>query len=131
VQYVGSKHEIRISPTDLLIDNYTVLQPDLFWVNPESDTCMAKEGRFYGAPDLVVEILSPSTATRDKTVKFDLYETNGVKEYWIVDPSNEYVDVFVRVDDKFDGPGKTFGKGDSFISPALGGKSIDVNAIFG
>ena len=47
-----------------------------------------------GAPDLIVEILSPSTGKKDLNEKFQLYEKSGVKEYWIVDPGNKYIEVF-------------------------------------
>lgn len=47
-----------------------------------------------GAPDLVVEILSPSTAHRDRGIKLDLYERSGVRQYWIVDPDRDVVDVW-------------------------------------
>ncbi len=59
------------------------------------------KGAIYGVPDMVVEVLSPSTRVRDLTVKKDAYETNGVKEYWIVDPYMKTVDVYVLHDGKY------------------------------
>ncbi|WP_044895077.1 Uma2 family endonuclease [Bacillus alveayuensis] len=57
--------------------------------------------RIYGAPDFVVEILSPSTAKHDRITKFRSYEKAGVKEYWIVDPIHTTVEVYVLQNDRF------------------------------
>jgi len=69
----------------------TAVRPDLIVV---CDPKKIQTHGVVGAPDLVIEILSPSTAGIDKVVKFDLYKQAGVREYWIVDPSNRVVDVF-------------------------------------
>ena len=55
----------------------------------------------HGAPDLVVEVLSPGTAKNDKGYKKDLYETAGVKEYWIIDPMLRSIEVYLLTDGKF------------------------------
>ena len=55
----------------------------------------------YGAPDLVVEVLSPSTASRDRGAKKDVYEQHGVKEYWIADPKSKSVEVYHLKDGRF------------------------------
>ncbi|MCL2854638.1 MAG: Uma2 family endonuclease [Defluviitaleaceae bacterium] len=60
-----------------------------------------KKNGIHGAPDLIVEVLSPSTASNDKNYKKNLYERCGVKEYWIVDVHNYTVDVFHLVDGKY------------------------------
>lgn len=61
---------------------------------------IGKNGKIYGAPDLVVEVLSRSTARRDKMEKFQAYEKAGVKEYWIVNPYERGIEVYVRKDDR-------------------------------
>ena len=63
-------------------------------------TKIGKNGKIYGAPDLVVEVLSRSTARRDKMEKFQAYEKAGVKEYWIVNPYERGIEVYVRKDDR-------------------------------
>ncbi|MDR2182844.1 MAG: Uma2 family endonuclease [Clostridiales bacterium] len=60
-----------------------------------------KNDGVYGAPDLIVEILSPSTAKRDRSYKKNLYESCGVKEYWIVDASSLSIEVYWLVDRKY------------------------------
>ena len=70
--------------------------PDLMIVCDKS-----KYGHIEGAPDLIIEILSPSTKKRDITVKKDTYERFGVKEYWIVNPADRSIEVYHLVEDKY------------------------------
>ena len=74
------------------------VQPDLLFVSNERRGIIG-EASLKGAPDLVIEILSPSTAGRDRTTKFELYERQGVREYWIVDPAEGAVDVWRFAED--------------------------------
>ncbi|MFW6193188.1 MAG: Uma2 family endonuclease [Gemmatimonadota bacterium] len=69
------------------------VQPDLLFVSEERRGIVARAW-LKGAPDLVVEILSPSTEERDRSLKRDLYERQGVGEYWIVDPDEDAVEVW-------------------------------------
>ena len=71
----------------------TILQPDILVVCPESKGVFRK-GRVLGAPDLVIEITSPSSFRRDSMIKLHAYEKAGVREYWIVDPWNRRVVVY-------------------------------------
>ena len=78
------------------------VQPDLLFVAQERREIIG-EKQLLGAPDLVVEILSPSTAHRDRGIKLDLYARSGVRQYWIVDPVEDVVDVWRFGDEP--GPG--------------------------
>ena len=69
------------------------VQPDILFVSNERRGIVGEKS-VQGPPDLVVEILSPSTAHRDRGVKLDLYARCGVREYWIVDPEEDVVDVW-------------------------------------
>lgn len=93
---------IRVSPIDVQLDEHNVVQPDVMWVSGSESLCQrdAEGKRWYGGPDLVCEILSPGTAKRDKQDKFTLYEKYGVREYWLLDPANQWVEVYTRQDDK-------------------------------
>lgn len=70
----------------------TLVEPDITVV---CDTSKLDDIGCKGAPDLVVEILSPSTQRHDRLTKFNLYQRAGVREYWIADPANKSVQVFV------------------------------------
>lgn len=76
-------------------DVNTLVEPDITVV---CDSTKLDDIRCRGAPDLVVEILSPWTRRHDKFTKFNLYQKAGVREYWIVDPDGKYVQVFVLTD---------------------------------
>lgn len=69
------------------------VQPDILFIAKERLDIIG-ENWISGAPDLVIEILSPSTAKRDRTLKLNLYQRQGVAEYWIVDPETETVEVW-------------------------------------
>ncbi len=75
----------------------TLLQPDISVV---CDLDKLDEKGCFGAPDLVIEILSPATAERDLSVKMDVYEEAGVKEYWVVQPADNILMVFHLQEDK-------------------------------
>ena len=74
------------------------VQPDLLFVSNERRGIIGEKA-VRGAPDLVVEIISPSTAHRDRGIKLDLYARRGVREYWIVDPVEDVVDAWRFGDD--------------------------------
>ena len=82
------------------------------------------------APDLIIEVLSPATASDDRGLKYDLYEKNGVREYWLVDPDAHYVEVYVNRNGHFNRQG-VFVEGKSFTSEVLGGRAIEVDRLFG
>jgi Uma2 family endonuclease len=77
---------------------YTVVQPDICVI---CDPSKLDDKGCIGAPDLIVEIISPSTAKKDLVVKYKIYEQAGVKEYWIVNPIDENINVFVLTDGKY------------------------------
>ena len=119
---------IYISPIEVYLDEHNIPQPDLVWVAPNS-ICKVERKRLVGAPDLIVEVLSPSTAKLDKTTKFSLYEKHGSLEYWLVDPEYTQIEVWKRGTNGFERQG-VYGVGDTFESAALGGKQVDVTPIF-
>jgi Uma2 family endonuclease len=92
--------EVYLSPCDVRLDcdNKTKVQPDLLVICGPYDLG-AK--RFEGAPDLALEILSPSTRSKDMLLKLYKYQNAGVKEYWIVDPDRETVMVYDFRDDSY------------------------------
>ncbi len=102
-QYV-QKHnlgEVIISPMDVKLSEYDVLQPDIFFLSKER---MKQAGKqvIEGAPDLVIEVLSESTEERDRTVKKSIYYREGVRELWLVDPEAEQLEVHTRGETGFE-----------------------------
>ena len=94
----GRKCEPFADGVDLYLTDEDRFIPDMMVV---CDPDKVKADGVYGAPDLVVEVLSPSTAKRDRTYKKDLYERRGVREYWIVDPTSRSIEVYLRKDGVF------------------------------
>jgi len=84
-----------LSPSDVVLSTCDIVVPDLFFVS-EARRHIVQEANVQGAPDLVVEIRSRSTARRDEGVKLALYDRSGVGEYWVVDPRAEVVRVYRR-----------------------------------
>lgn len=79
-------------------DIFDWVQPDLFVV---CDRKKISDKNIVGAPELVIEVLSPSTARNDRWIKYNSYEKAGVQEYWIVDPANMYVEVYKLMNGSF------------------------------
>jgi len=82
--------EIRIAPYDVHLDPENVFQPDIIFISADNLPKIHENG-LHGAPDLVIELLSPSTSSYDLNQKKSAYERHGVSEYWIVDPRTKEV----------------------------------------
>ena len=87
------------SPVDVILSETTVVQPDILFVSKERSD-MVKD-RVFGSPDLVVEIVSPTSYKRDRYEKFKIYEEFGIKEYWIVYPEQKVIEVWCLRDGKY------------------------------
>ena len=105
---------------------YTTVQPD---VGVICDKTKISTNYCEGAPDLVVEVLSPSTGFKDQTQKLELYENHGVQEYWIVNPDRKTIQVFLHNGNDFDKPSYYKGN-DSIISSVLKNFQICLFDIF-
>src|SRR5581483_4463753 len=83
-----------VAPLDIVISDYTVLQPDVFYYGPaNAQRLMAGDDHRYIAPAAVFEILSPSTTRNDRGRKRDLLATHGVPEYWVIDPDANRIEL--------------------------------------
>jgi Uma2 family endonuclease len=116
------------SPLDVVLDAHNTVQPDILFVSKARETVITREN-IRGAPDLVVEISSPSTEDRDKLVKRKLYEEHGVLEYWLVDREVREISVYVLADRRFQSFG-VFGEKDILGSRVLPGLKIPVGHLF-
>jgi Uma2 family endonuclease len=81
------------SPVDVILDRKNVFQPDLLYVAKENLGIISERG-LNAAPDLAVEIISPSNSFKDRNQKRKLYQKFGVKEYWIIDPGNLTLEIY-------------------------------------
>ena len=124
----GDLGVVYISPTDVMLSDVDVVQPDLLFVSHARAHIITREN-IQGAPDLVVEVLSSSTATRDETVKRTLYARCGVKEYWLVDPDTRTVRVLLLDRHHFEEVG-IYRSGQTVHSPILEGLAFDVADLF-
>ena len=108
-------------------DVKTVVQPDLSIVCKKNGQVDGKG--IHGAPDLVIEILSPSTKQYDCLVKYKLYQQAGIKEYWIVDPDKKLVLVYTLVDGQYYVP-EVYTAKDSVPVGVLEDCAVDLTAVF-
>ena len=120
--------EVFFAPTDVILSDTDVVQPDLLFVSRERAHIIAHNA-IHGAPDLVVEILSPSTAQRDLTFKRRLYANHGVKEYWQMNIDERRVTVLSLGDNDYE-VAAIYGSGETLTSPVLPGFALAIDEIF-
>ncbi len=128
--------EVYLAPFDVRLQDLpgasdegtlTVVQPDIMVV---CDLDKLDDRGIKGAPDLVVEIISPSTAKRDITVKHQLYQRYGVKEYWLLYPNDRTLLVYKLSEEGRYSQPMVFGEGDIVPVPLLGDLFIDMGKVF-
>ncbi|MCI5146152.1 MAG: Uma2 family endonuclease [Candidatus Electrothrix sp. AR3] len=116
------------APLDVSLNEDNIFQSDILFIHKDNISIIG-EKMIEGAPDLVVEVLSPSSAYHDLRTKFRVYEQSVVREYWIVDPERKSVEVFMNSGKKFQLHQEIEGKGE-VQSALLSGFSVDLNSIF-
>ena len=122
--------KVYASPVDVVFSQEPpqVVEPDLVFVAAEH-VSLITEKNLQGVPDLLVEILSPTTSLRDRREKLALYERFGVPEYWIVDPERTTIQVFRLSGERY-AEALEFGLGDRLETPLLPGLSIPLSEVF-
>ncbi len=126
----GDLGRVLAAPTDVILSEENVVQPDLLFVAKERLALLGPSGSgVQGAPDLVIESLSPSTASRDRIVKRKLYAKYGVREYWVVDPVAKRIEVLTESPAGLD-TWRVFSIGAVLVSPQLPGLALPVAEIF-
>ncbi|MCL0070593.1 Uma2 family endonuclease [Dehalococcoidia bacterium] len=116
------------APFDIVFSEEDIAQPDLIYISNERRGIITPDD-VRGAPDLVIEILSPSTAGRDRTYKKTLYARHGVKEYWIVDPKEKTVEVMSLGEEGFETI-ELCRKGDVLLTRLLEGLAVPLSEVF-
>ena len=129
-QFVSQNNlgQVWTAPYDVVLSDYDVAQPDILFVSNQR-AHLVTPANIQGAPDLVVEVLSPGTQQYDRGYKRSLYARHGVREYWLVDPAAETVEVQAESDEGLT-PVAAYGRGEILISPLLPGLSIGLAGVF-
>ena len=117
------------APCDVMLSETDVVQPDLLFVSREREHLLSGGQNVQGPPDLVVEILSPSSADRDRGKKLALYGRHGVTEYWLVDPVAETISIHRQQAGELV-PTETFGRDQTLRSPLLAGLELHLYDVF-
>ncbi|HVT57086.1 MAG TPA: Uma2 family endonuclease [Thermoanaerobaculia bacterium] len=121
---------VFVAPLDVLFSSFDVVEPDVLYVASEGAD-RVQERFIAGAPDLVVEVLSKSTRGLDKIKKRRLYEKSGVREYWIVDPAAETVEIYRAAGGRFIRQVPlSLAAGDTLETPLLRGLRIPLHEVF-
>ncbi len=118
------------SPFDVILSEDIVVQPDVVYISRENLKSI-KEGRLFGTPDLVVEIVSSGSFKRDRYEKFKIYEEFGIKEYWIVYPGERVIEVWA-LGESGEYELYSFAEGEGKVkSKVLEGLEINLKEVFG
>ena len=120
--------KVYFAPFDVVLSDENVVQPDALFISKERLKIIT-EANVQGAPDLVVEILSPGTAHIDRADKRELYARFGVREYWLVSPEAGSIEVLTLREGAFRRLG-LFGAGDEVKSEVLSGLAFKTDAVF-
>ena len=119
--------QIALAPVDILLSDSSAVQPDLVYASTPNLTKI-RSGRYHGAPDLAVEVLSPTNREYDTVTKLFRYAQSGVREYWLIDPTYRTAQILSLIDGIY-APQKANEQG-HYASIVLPGLMIDPEAIF-
>ena len=120
--------KVLVALFDVYVDEETVVEPDILFVS-QNRLHIIDEQKINGMPDVVIEVLSPSTEVQDRDFKFRCYAEEGVKEYWIVDPIKQSAEVYCGTGNKFALIGTFMGR-DEVLSSYFRGLSFSVEQIW-
>ncbi len=122
------KGQVFPAPLDAVLSDFDVVEPDILLFT-DATAAGITDKNIQGAPDLVVEILSASTAERDRGLKRDLYERYGVSEYWMVDPVERTVEVLRLDEGRLERVAK-LAESESLSTPLLPDLEIELGSVF-
>jgi Uma2 family endonuclease len=128
VEQVAPGGEVFVAPLGLYLDEFNIPEPDVMWLAPNSRFGAGKQ-YIMGGADLVIEVLSPGNARNDRITKFQLYERFGISEYWMLESSEQLVEVWVLHQGAYHRQGM-YEPGDTFQSQTLQGATVTVASLF-
>jgi Uma2 family endonuclease len=120
--------KVVVAPSDVELTPNDVYEPDIYFVSQERLGIITEQG-VTGAPDLVIEVLSPSTAKLDAGPKRDVYAAAGVRELWLVSPQQRKIEIYTSTGRQLT-LARTAAEGDTIETPLLDGLRFDVREIF-
>lgn len=123
----GKACKVFVAPFDVILSEDTVVQPDIVVIY---DGEKLREDGCHGAPDMVVEVLSPSSGNRDRLVKYQLYEAAGVREYWVVSPHERLVQVSLLRDGSYANATRPYGEAEAVPVTVLEGCAVELAEVF-
>ncbi len=118
--------KVRVAPSDVRFDDRNVFEPDVYFVSNERSHVLTPAGA-AGAPDLIVEVLSPSTLRLDRQKKRGLYFRFGVRELWFIEPDDRRVEIHLR---DSEGAARTLHAGELLTTDILPSWSVPVAELF-
>ena len=121
--------KVYVAPFDVVFSLHDVVEPDILYVSKERASVVT-EKNVQGAPDLVVEVLSETTAEIDRTTKLKLYARHGVQEYWLIDPEACSAEIYRRETRGFERVA-SLESSDSLTTPLLPGFSVPLRELVG
>ena len=120
---------VLVAPLDIVLTDYDVVQPDVLFFTADRAGAVRPRQVTREEPDLAIEILSPSTAGNDRGRKMPLLARHGVREYWLVDPDVETIEIYRFTGDRYVLASKTAGE-ERVDSPLLPHLALIANSIF-
>lgn len=123
----SGRGEVLVAPLDVHLPGGDIVQPDLIVILNENRHIV--QDWIRGTPDLLVEILSPTSPERDRFVKRNVYARNGVPEYWIVDDDTRSIEV-LALDGAAYAPAGYFTGDEAVVSPLIGSLDVKTSAAF-
>ena len=124
----NSLGDVFVAPVDIVLDKHTVVQPDVLFIRQDRLGIVGEQA-VEKAPDLVVEILSPSTFYKDLRRKMAAYSQFGVQEYWIVDPEKQTMEIYQRLGEGLQLT-RQISSEETWESPLLPGFQMTVSSVF-
>ncbi len=120
--------EVLQAPIDVILDETTIVQPDLVFVAKAQITIITSRA-IEGSPQLMIEILSPATARRDRVTKATIYARFGIEHYWIVDPAAKQIEVYELAGGAYDAAG-VYSEGQALVTRLFSDLQLDTSRLW-